>query len=178
MAQISINGYTFDPVAQAKDLKAARLDSVDTSESDYVLVQTNGLLDDDQKAVLTKAGATILEYIADDTYLCRYPPANLGPIRALPFVVWAGVYMPGLKIAPSLRRVAPAAAEAALPVLGAPSASREVHQVDLVLHDGTNARSRQLKEQIAGAARVPAETVCARKNRRMDKFCAISLRAF
>ena len=156
MAQISINGYTFDPVAQAKDLKAARLDSVDTSESDYVLIQTNGPLDDDQKAVLTKAGATILEYIADDTYLCRYPPANLGPIRALPFVVWAGVYMPGLKIAPSLRRVAPAAAAAALPVLGAPSASREVHQVDLVLHDGTNARSRQLKEQIAGAARVNA----------------------
>ena len=93
MAQISINGYTFDPVAQAKDLKAARLDSVDTSESNYVLIQTNGPLDDEQKAVLTKAGATILEYIADDTYLCRYPPANLRPIRALPFVVWAGVYM-------------------------------------------------------------------------------------
>ena len=165
MAQISINGYTFDPVAQAQDLKAARLDSADTSESNYVLIQTSGPLDDDQKAALTKTGAVILEYIADDAYLCRYPPASLRPVRKLPFVVWAGVYAPGLKVTPSLRRAASAEAAAGLPIVGAPSASREVHRVDVVLHDGANVRSRQLKEQIAAAARLNVRDLDVGRNK-------------
>ncbi|MEU4351150.1 hypothetical protein [Streptomyces sp. NPDC023838] len=37
------------------------------------------------------------------TYLCGYRPADLGAVRALPFVAWADVYLEGFKIAPSFR---------------------------------------------------------------------------
>ncbi len=46
MATITINGISFDPVAQAKAFSAASLGSLDASESNYILIQTRGPLSD------------------------------------------------------------------------------------------------------------------------------------
>src|SRR5437764_15125792 len=107
MARITINGNTFDPVAHSTALRAASLSATDASQSDYVLVQTRGRLAADQKAQLADLGVVVHEYIPDNAYLCGYKPADLDAIRELPFVVWADVYMPALKIVPSLRESPP-----------------------------------------------------------------------
>jgi serine protease AprX len=153
MARITINGITFDPVAQSKALEEASLSSVDASKSNYVLIQTRGRLSDDQKAQLAALGVVIHEYVDKNTYLCGYKPADLGPIRALPFVVWADVYLQDLKIAPSLRRV-PLSKAPLSSLLAAPSPTHDIRQVDVLLHDDVNPEAAQLKKQIAAAARL------------------------
>jgi serine protease AprX len=163
--RISVNGYSFDPVAQAKAFTAAKLDSIDASSSNYVLIQTKGPLDDGPRAQLVAVGVEILEYIADDAYLCRYKPADLGPIRALPFVVWVGVYLPGLKIPPNLQHAPARLGAGFLPALGAPSASRVVHEVDIILHDGVNPASRKVKAKIAAASRTNPDDLTVSKNK-------------
>ena len=97
MARITINGITLDPAAQAHELAAAMLDSPDASQSNYILVQTTEPLNRAQKDELKALGATILEYVPNNTYLCSYSPADLGPIRALPYVGWVNVYLEGFK---------------------------------------------------------------------------------
>ena len=103
MALITINGVSLDPVAQSDALRAARLESPDASESNYVLIQTSEPLSEEQQQELARLGVEIQEYVPENTYLCRYGPSDLDAIRALPFVVWADVYLEGFKIAPSLR---------------------------------------------------------------------------
>ncbi|MDQ1567987.1 MAG: hypothetical protein QOF96_2867 [Actinomycetota bacterium] len=94
MARITINGVSLDPLVQSDRLKEASAESLPPSGSDYVLIQTSAPLSDEQKAQLTDLGVVVQEYVPDDTYLCRYPHADLGAIRALPFVAWADVYFP------------------------------------------------------------------------------------
>src|SRR5207253_2639441 len=43
-------------------------------------------VDPAQRKQLADLGVEILEYVPDDTYVCRYLPQDLGAIRALPFV--------------------------------------------------------------------------------------------
>lgn len=153
MARITLNGITFDPVAQAKGLESASLRSADASQSNYVLIQTRGRLTDDQKTQLTDLGVVIHEYVDKNTYICGYQPTDLRPIRALPFVVWADVYLPSFKIAPSLRRT-PTTKAPLSELLAAPSPTHDIRQVDVLLHDDVNPRAAQLKKEIATAARL------------------------
>ena len=62
MAMITINGISLDPEAQSAKMAAGKLVAADASQSDYILVQAKGPLDEKQKARLTKLGAEILEY--------------------------------------------------------------------------------------------------------------------
>src|SRR5437763_1486765 len=102
MARITINGITIDPQAQGPALAAADLVSPDSAQSNYIIVQTQGPLTKDQKAQLEGLGATILEYVPENAYICHYAPTDLAPVRALPFVTWANVYLEGFKINPAL----------------------------------------------------------------------------
>ena len=102
MATITINGVTLDPSAQKAALRSAKLVSADAQDSDYVLVQTKGPLNKEQRAALEKTGAKILEFVPQDTYVCHYPGTNLKKIRALPFVTWVNTYLRGFKINPAL----------------------------------------------------------------------------
>src|SRR5262249_34967517 len=110
--------------------------------------------DGPQRAQLGKLGAEILEYVPDDTYLCRYPPNDLAPIRALPFVAWANVYMQNFKIAAALRATpgsptAPGTARLlALPPIDTLSKDRVT--VDVVLHKNVDVGA--VRAQIAAAA--------------------------
>ncbi|GAA1518774.1 hypothetical protein GCM10009827_037500 [Dactylosporangium maewongense] len=154
MARITINGISLDPLAQAHLLTAAGLAAPDAARSDYVLVQTAAPLTGTEKAQLADLGVEIQEYVPEDTYLCRFRPADLGPVRSLPFVTWAGVYMKGFKIPAALRGAQPAPAGAILPEPNGHGPSRKPHTVDVVLHRGVDAMSEQVRNDVAAAARV------------------------
>lgn len=152
MARITINGVSIDPLEQAAGLREASLASADAAHSNYVLVQTEGPCTEEQQRALTAIGVEIQEYVPASTYLCRYAPSDLRPIRALPFVTWANVYMDGFKLAPSLRPDEPEgiAALTAEPAPGWPA--DEAREVDVVLHDDVD--PRQLTGEIAEATGV------------------------
>jgi hypothetical protein len=102
MAKITINGISLDPTAQAMGLDSAGLHSVDSSASNYVLIQTKAPLNRAQKEELRGLGVEILEYVPVATYVCHYPSSDLDAIRALPYVEWANVYLERFKVAPQL----------------------------------------------------------------------------
>jgi serine protease AprX len=154
MARITINGISLDPVAQAEGLRAASLEAADASHSNYVLIQTRGPLSESQKAQLSDLGVVIHEYVPEDTYLCGYEPSDLQTIRALPFVIWADIYLRGFKIPPSLRPAAAYAAASILPTSAPRPPSRTPRQVDVVLHQDVDPSSKEVTEGIAAAARV------------------------
>ena len=106
MATITINGITLDPLAPPRAPAAAAmlaaLSPNDVSRFDYILVQTTHPLNREEKERLEGAGASILEYVPEDTYLCHFPPSDLARVRALPFVSWTGPYDKGFKLPPAL----------------------------------------------------------------------------
>lgn len=181
MAKITINGISVDPEAQRPALASANLVSPDSSTSDYILVQTTQPLDQAQKAELAARGAIILEYVPDNTYICHYPPADLDPIRALPYVAWANIYLQGVKIPPGLRPGTSNLKAANLLALAPTdtSLSKEFVDVDVVLHKNVSADA--VRDKIAAAAGLdPADLkVSSRKvrlrvqRRRLRELAAI-----
>src|SRR5271166_4495864 len=176
MARITINGISIDPVKHAPALAAAHLISADASGSDFILVQASGPLTQVQRAQLQGLGAKILEYVPENTYICRYPPADLGPLRALPFVSWVNVYLRGFKISPVLR---PAAANLLSLAPAAATQSKERVTVEVVLQK--DSMSDAVRNKIAAAAGVdPSQLQAGRgkvrvtvEERRLDDLAAI-----
>ena len=83
MAKITINGISTDPLAPSP-ATAAFAESLlpeDASDSDFILIQTTEPLDRAQKEELADNGAQILEYVPENTYLCRFEPEDLSPIQ-------------------------------------------------------------------------------------------------
>src|SRR4051812_31864912 len=105
MTLITINGIAIDPDSPKPALAAFGLASADAKESDYLVIQTKGPLDKSERASLGKAGATILEAVPGDAYICKFPKTSLTEIRALKFVKWADVYPQAVKISPSLKNL-------------------------------------------------------------------------
>lgn len=180
MARITINGVTVDPLAQGRALAAANLVSADSTESDYILIQTDQPLTKDMKSELKNMGVVILEYVPDDTYLCNYTGTDLGQIRSLAYVVWANVYMQGFKVAPSLKP-GPAAARAGLASLtelsAAPARSLDTtpKTVDVVFHSNVDPQS--IRDELAAAAQLnPSDLELMRSKIRL-KIAANQLEA-
>jgi serine protease AprX len=177
MATITINGISIDPAKQAPALAAASLLSADASQSNYILVQTRSPLTPDQRKQLSDLGAEILEYAPEDTYICRYLPHDLGPLRALPFVAWVNTYLHGFKVSPKLRPAAQASLLAAAPA--APSQSKDSVTVEVVLHK--DSMSDAVRNRIAAAAGIdPSQVQAGRgkvrvnvEERRLDALAAI-----
>jgi serine protease AprX len=124
MVNVTINGISFDPAAQP-EVSSAEVPGPLSSK--YILVQTSGPLNQVQRQRLADAGAEILEYVPENTFICRYTGADLKPVRALDFVVFANVYMKQFKIAPTfvagpattkmqLRDIAPTGTQSTDPV--------------------------------------------------------------
>src|SRR5262245_55378430 len=141
MPLITINGIAIDPDAPKLELAAAGLDSVDAKKSDYLIVQTTGPLAKSERASLDKAGATILEAVPGDAYICKFPKTSLTDIRALKFVKWADVYPQGVKISPALKNLEPVRGGVALlsaEMAGPGELDATAETVDVVLHRGIN----------------------------------------
>ena len=102
MAKITINSISIDPDSQRSTIAFNSLMSPDSSGSNYILIQTDVPLNRSQKTQLVDLDATILEYVPENTYICRYDFVDLNAIRNLPFVKWTNVYLEGFKISPRL----------------------------------------------------------------------------
>lgn len=164
MSRISINGISFDPAGPS--IAAADAASPDTSKSNYILVQTTAPLSDADKAKLSELGVEIQEYVSENTYMCRYAPSDLTAVRALPFVSWAGVYLQGFKVNPSLRPPVSAVQSNAIgPLEAASSVSRTLRQVDIVAHDDVDPNSADFKAKVAAAAHVSPDTLTVNRKK-------------
>ncbi|HWI74798.1 MAG TPA: S8 family serine peptidase [Baekduia sp.] len=154
MARITINSVSVDPLAApARGLAALAPAAADAADTDYILIQVGEPLDADQQEQLAGLGAEIQEYVPDDTYVARYQPADLQPIRDLPFVSWVGPYLRAFKVAPALTP-APAPQDLGVaPLQRGPS--RKPRTVDVVLHDDVDAGD--VRAQIAAAAKLDPE---------------------
>jgi subtilisin family serine protease len=143
---------------------ALGMDSADASESSYALLQAREPLTRQQKEQLRGLGAEVLEYVPDDSYIVYYQPEDLGPLRALPFVEWAGIYPRQVKVEPTLRPRLPGTAVRrvvnALEVAPASDDNPLAHDprtVEVVLH--SNAELAAAKEKIARAAGLDPATM-------------------
>jgi len=148
MATITINGISIDPAKQAPALAATNLLSADASQSNFILVQTTAPLTAGERKQLADLGAEILEYVPEQTYICRYKPEDLNRLRALPFITWVNTYLHGFKVSPRLRPTA----QANLLAAAAPSQSKDRVTVEVVLHK--DSMSDAVRNRIAAAAGV------------------------
>jgi hypothetical protein len=65
----------------------------------YLLLQVRSELDAQQRAQLEQLGVEVLQFVPDDTYLCRFDVGELTRVRALEFVTWANPFMKPRKAA-------------------------------------------------------------------------------
>jgi len=170
MAIITINGITVDPLAphRAPPARAMleEMRSNDASKFNYILVQTTHPLNREEKSQLAEAGASILEYVPQDTYLCHFPPSDLGRVRALKFVSWTGPYDKGFKLHPALIGLERKGTVRSLfEVSVRPHATLDATPkvVDVILH--RNLKASDVLEKIAEAAQVSPDLIQVARNK-------------
>lgn len=161
MADITINGITVDPLAPPAASHAAisptvrstfaalqaATSALPVADTNYVVVQVAQPLTRAQRSDLEAAGAVVLEYVPENSFVCRYDPPDLAPVRQLPFVVWAGPYLRGFKIAAAL---SPAIATGRMSLTAAaagpvPTRSTMPKTVDVVFHRDVDPTGASLK---------------------------------
>jgi serine protease AprX len=97
MASITVNGNTTEPARAAgaawtlSSNDAALSLASDASKSNFILIQVYHVLSIDEKQILEDKHVLIQEYVAENTYLCRYEPTDLQTLRSFPFVRTADV---------------------------------------------------------------------------------------
>lgn len=105
MTLISINGNALHPHAQEAQFKDKGLWSETAENSNYILIQVDEPLTEEQKDELKKLDAEITEYVSENTYMAEYKPTDLQKIRDLPFINWANIYNEQFKIEGRLKGV-------------------------------------------------------------------------
>ena len=160
MKTITINGISIDPTAPKRALAALAMSNPTAKDSDYLVVQTTEPLQKAQRTALAKAGATIIESVPGDAYICYFPKTALAKVRALPFVEWAELYPKAVKISSSLLNAGarPAVLSASLAAMGVPGVLDSTRKtVDVVLH--RNVSLKKAAKLIASAAHLPLAQV-------------------
>ncbi|OAL51015.1 subtilisin-like protein [Pyrenochaeta sp. DS3sAY3a] len=135
MASITVNGNTIEEV-ESEEVDSAP----NAKKSNFILVQVDRVLSLIEKEVLANHHVEIQEYVAENTFLCRYEPEDLQVLRLLPFVVTADVYLPQLKTTISLKEMVESEQD------------QEYYEVDLILHENPNLPPEQLAPLVAQAA--------------------------
>lgn len=157
MPVISINGNDLNPENQGPVLRAFGLESEDASKSNYILIQTKELLEDEQEGELERLGVDIQEYVSQKTYLCCYKPNDLAAIRSLPFVAWANVYMDMFVVQSSMKSASVPNAVAGF-AKAVPKSSRR-RMVDVVLHHDVDPTSQEIQEALCMATRADTSSM-------------------
>lgn len=154
MVLITINGNSLDtraPVAQRQALGAA---ADDAANSNFILVQTKEPLKKAQKQALADNNVSVKEYVSENTYVCRYEPQDLAPVRGLDFIDYVDIYPTSFVVNPSLRTH----------VSGPPGhISSRTHTVDVILHRGCEFGG--CKKAICEAAHVDPDDVSGCKGK-------------
>jgi serine protease AprX len=73
--------------------------SNDEKDTRYLLLQVRSELAAHERAQLEQLGVEVLQFVPDDTYLCRFDVGELTRVRALAFVTWANPFMKPRKAA-------------------------------------------------------------------------------
>jgi len=164
MSRITINNIYFDPTTQSRAVRNAGLDSPDSSGSNYAIVQFTAPITPAQESELNSLGLEILEYHPENAYVCRFPPASLAAVQALPYVEFAGVYPQEVKVALPLRSSS-AVATANLLELGPieTSMAQQPVDIDVVLHNGADAEA--VRTRIAQASRLDPDDLQVSSNK-------------
>lgn len=94
------NGLRFDPVREGEpDLPASlTAEPLREGEPGAFLVQLDGPPQRENLDALSYAGANVISYIPNYTYLVRAPAESKTSLEALPFVRWVGAYHPAYKL--------------------------------------------------------------------------------
>jgi subtilisin family serine protease len=164
MPSITINGISFDP--EGSSVQLAGLEQSDTSNSNYIIIQSNAPLTKDQKDELNSLGAQILEFYPENSYLCKFSPSSVEPIKALPYVVFASVYPKEVKIGLALRSdSSDKTAEVNLLSLDSveTSMSQQPYKVDIILHNEVSSDS--IREDIARAVGLDPQDIIFSRNK-------------
>lgn len=160
MSIVTINGIAIDTTAPKPVLAAFGLANATAKSSDYLVVQSKSPLNEAQRKALAKAGATILESVPGNAYVCYFPKTDLAKVRGLDFVDWADLYPQAVKISPALRNMAPVSGGVALAgiAMNAPGdLDATPKTVDVVLH--RNADPKKAAKRVAEAAHLPLDEV-------------------
>lgn len=151
MPTITINGHSFDPVNERPALAAFNLDSVDTSTTDYVLIQVDGPVNKAKRAQLVDQGVELLAYEPENAYVARFPGSDLSGVRGLPFVRAAIPYPAFVKVRADLldsgvNPTPTAVFSGAVTEVNRPGT---VKRVDILLHAGIDPAS--VRDHVAQA---------------------------
>ena len=73
-----------------------------TAGQQYYVVQFGRRFEDGFETQVRAAGAELLEYLPEATFLSRIPPAQVGRVRQVPVVRWVGPYQPAFRLSENL----------------------------------------------------------------------------
>ncbi len=97
-----VQGYSFDPISEQPELPAAlTVDGYD-GEYGYYLIQFPGPVQDEWKKDVERAGAELLSYLPQYTFISRLPVDKASEIGGMSEVRWIGLYQPAYKVFPGL----------------------------------------------------------------------------
>ncbi|KAF9874944.1 subtilisin-like protease [Colletotrichum karsti] len=123
----------------------------DEADSNFIFLETHEPLTNSQEAELQNYGVKFLEYLSDNTWLCKYEPADLVIIRGQAYVANAAVVDPRFKIHPPL-----------MPYVR--RGSQEKHTVDITLHQEAIMSAEEVAASIRKLSGASAEEVGLRRN--------------
>ncbi len=164
MAGITINGITLDPEEHGPALATMGFREAKVDDTNYVLIQLKGPATASERAELKAAGAQLLEYVPQNTYLARFPGDDLGPVQALPFVALATRYMKGFKVHPALVAGDNPDTAAIMRMEGGSNLMRS-HQEPVTVVMQKGAANKTTLNQVAAAAGVDQRTMSVNGDR-------------
>ncbi|CAF9923156.1 MAG: hypothetical protein HETSPECPRED_005255 [Heterodermia speciosa] len=134
---IEVNGQVIDPSEHyAQDAK----------NTNHIIVTVKDVLNDDQKAELSKLQVELLEDLGNHNLLCRYRRPNLQPIRGLDFIKQVDVYRNLFKIPDVLL-------DLIQELKGTPESATAAFPIDVMVHQGVE-DLEALADQISKTAEV------------------------
>lgn len=96
--QIHLQSGSFDPLEAA----AAELNALPGSEPEEFLLQFTGPVKEEWIRAVEEAGAILYDYIPDFAFIARLDDETAREVRKLPFVRWAGPYLPAYRLSPGV----------------------------------------------------------------------------
>lgn len=156
MVIITINGNTLDPDAPVAVRKTLGAATDSAADSNYILVQTKEPLKKAQKEELASLKVDIKEYVSENTYLCRYEPEDLAPIRNLDYVTYSNIYPNLFVVSPSLKSAGAHGVHDGTAPFQTVLSSR-TRTVDVVLH--RDCKFEDCKGDIAKAAHLDRDEI-------------------
>ena len=105
----------------------------EAAASGLFLIQFQDGVPSEARVQLQARGVELLHYVPDDAFVARGKSIQIGAVKGLPFVRWAGPYRPEHKVHPALRQAPANAAPAVSVLLAADATEADVAAANLSL---------------------------------------------